>query len=96
LWRLRAAARTLILPYEEEHVMAVLRVLSINGDDSYEYDPDVPDARLMEARAVFDAKVKTGHYLAFVPDASRRGGTQIRRFDPGAREIIVQPAIVGG
>jgi hypothetical protein len=75
--------------------MAVLRVLSIKGDDSYEYDPDVPDARLDEARKVFEAKVGRG-YLAFVPDASNRSGTHVRRFDPGAREIILQPAIVGG
>jgi hypothetical protein len=75
--------------------MAVLRVLSVKGDDSYEYDPDAPDARLEEARSVFEAKVGKG-FLAFVPDASKRGGTQIRHFDPAAKEIILQPALVGG
>jgi hypothetical protein len=75
--------------------MAVLRVLTHQGDHSIEYEPDVDDARLDQARALFDAKVGKG-YLAFVPDESRTGGTQIRRFDPGAREIILQPAISGG
>jgi hypothetical protein len=75
--------------------MAVLRVLSASGDDSYEYDPGAPDARLDEARSVFEARVGKG-YLAFVPDETRRGGTQIRRFDPRAKEIILQPALVGG
>ena len=75
--------------------MAVLRVLSVSGDDSYEYDPDAPDARLEEARSVFEARVGKG-YLAFVPDETRRGGTQLRRFDPRANEIILQPALVGG
>ncbi len=75
--------------------MAVLRVLNSQGDDSLEYDPAVQDERLKRARAVFDAKVGKG-YLAFVPDESRTGGTQIRRFDEGGREIILQPAISGG
>jgi hypothetical protein len=75
--------------------MAILRVLSMNGDDSYEYDPAVDDARLDEARKVFEAKVGKG-YLAFVPDETKTGGTQIRRFDAKAPEIILQPQIVGG
>jgi hypothetical protein len=75
--------------------MAVLRVLNSQGDDSLEYDPMVHDERLKRARAVFDAKVGKG-YMAFVPDESKTGGTQIRRFDEGAREIILQPAISGG
>jgi hypothetical protein len=76
--------------------MAVLRVLSVNGDDSYEYDPAVADGRLDEARSVFEAKVGRGGYLAFVPDESKKGGTHIRRFDPRASEIILQPQIIGG
>lgn len=75
--------------------MAVLRVLTHQGDQSIEYEPDVGDGRLDKARALFEAKVGKG-YLAFVPDESRAGGTQIRRFDPRAREIILQPAISGG
>ncbi len=75
--------------------MAVLRVLNVRGDDAIEYDPAVEDERLAAARARFDAAVGKG-FLAFVPDESRTGGTQIRRFDPGAREIILQPAITGG
>ena len=75
--------------------MALLRVLTHQGDESIEYEPQVDDARLRRARSLFDAKVGKG-YLAFVPDEARTGGTQIRRFDPGAREIILQPAISGG
>lgn len=75
--------------------MAILRVLNAQGDDSVEYDPAVQDERLKRARALFDAKVGKGH-LAFVPDESRTGGTQIRRFDERAKEIILQPAISGG
>ncbi len=75
--------------------MAVLRVLTREGDDAVEYDPALDDGRLTKARALFEAKLGEG-YLAFVPDESRTGGTQIRRFDPGAREIILQPAISGG
>jgi hypothetical protein len=75
--------------------MAVVRVLSVRGDDSFEYDPTVEDERLDKARAVFHAKLGKG-YLAFVPDEAKRGGTQIRHFDPTATEIILQPAIAGG
>ena len=75
--------------------MAVLRVLTHQGDQSLEYDVDVDDGRLGRARALFDAKVGKG-YLAFVPDETRTSGTQIRRFDPRASEIILQPAISGG
>jgi hypothetical protein len=56
----------------------------------------VEDERLLRARRVFDAKIERG-YLAFVPDGARaRSGTHIRRFDPSAPEIILQPPIVGG
>jgi hypothetical protein len=75
--------------------MAVLRVLTQDGDEAIEYDPAVADARLGKARSLFEARVGKG-YLAFVPDESRAGGTQIRRFDPSAHEIILQPAISGG
>ncbi len=75
--------------------MAILRVLSSRGDDSVEYDPSVEDERVEKARALFNARVGKG-YLAFVPDESKTGGTQIRRFDRHAKEIILQPAISGG
>ncbi len=76
--------------------MAVLRILNIRGDDSIEYDPALDDERLKRARAEFDSKVGKG-YLAFVPDDGKTGGgTQIRRFDRKANEIILQPAISGG
>jgi hypothetical protein len=75
--------------------MALLRVLTHHGDESIEYDPASDDERLEKARSLFDARVGKG-YLAFVPDESRTGGTQIRRFDPRAHEIILQPAISGG
>jgi hypothetical protein len=74
--------------------MAVVRVLSVRGDDAFEYDPAVEDERLRKARAVFQAKVGKG-YLAFVRD-TKSSGTQIRHFDPTASEIILQPALVGG
>jgi acyl-homoserine lactone acylase PvdQ len=44
-------------------------------------------------RALFEAKVGKG-WMAYAPDAD--GGTQIRRFDPRADEIVLQPAIAGG
>ncbi len=75
--------------------MAVVRVLSVRGDDSQEYDPSVEDERMQKARALFQAKVGKG-YFAFVPDDAGTGGTQIRAFDPRVREIILQPAISGG
>jgi hypothetical protein len=73
--------------------MAVLRVLNANGDDRVDWDPDVPDERTARARALFEAKVGKG-WMAYAPDAD--GGTQIRRFDPRADEIVLQPAIAGG
>jgi hypothetical protein len=73
--------------------MAVLRVLNANGDDRVEWDPDVLDERTARARALFEAKVGKG-WMAYAPDAG--GGTQIRRFDPRADEIVLQPAIAGG
>lgn len=76
--------------------MAVLRVLSHHGDESFEYDGGVEDARLERARRTFAAKIARG-YLAFVPDGRRsRSGTQIRRFDRSAPEILLQPPLVGG
>jgi hypothetical protein len=75
--------------------MAVLRILNIRGDDSIEYDPALEDERLLRARETFEAKVGKG-YLAFVPGDGVGDGTQIRRFDRKAQEIILQPAISGG
>ncbi len=74
--------------------MAVLRVLNANGDDRVDFDPDVQDERLARARALFEAKVGKG-WMAYAPDGTG-GGTQIRRFDPKAKEIVLQPAIAGG
>jgi hypothetical protein len=73
--------------------MAVLRVLNANGDDRVEWDPDVLDGRAARARALFEAKVGKG-WMAYAPDLE--GGTQLRRFDPRADEIVLQPAIAGG
>jgi hypothetical protein len=74
--------------------MAVLRVLNVNGDDRVEWDPEVVDDRMRRARALFDAKLRSG-WFAF--DADRAGGgTQIRTFDPKADEIVLQPPIAGG
>lgn len=75
--------------------MAVLRILNIRGDDSIEYDPALDDARMRKARETFESKVGKG-YLAFVPGDGLGDGTQIRRFDRKAKEIILQPAISGG
>ncbi len=76
--------------------MAVLRVLSMAGDESFEYEPEVDDERLHRARRVFDETLRRG-WMAFVPGAPpARRGAQLRRFDPSAREIILQPPLVGG
>jgi len=76
--------------------MAVIRVLSVAGDESFEYEPEVLDERLRVAREVCESKLRKG-YLAFVPDEGPGGtSTQIRRFDPLASEIILQPPICGG
>ncbi len=74
--------------------MAVLRVLNASGDDRVDWDPDVADERVARARALFEAKVGRG-WLAYAPDGSG-SGTQLRRFDPKAEEIVLQPAIAGG
>lgn len=74
--------------------MAMLRVLNANGDDRIDFDPDVQDERLARAQALFDAKVGRG-WMAYAPDGTG-GGTQLRRFDPKAKEIVLQPAIAGG
>jgi hypothetical protein len=74
--------------------MAVLRVLNANGDDRVEWDPRVADDRAARARALFEAKVGKG-WMAYAPEAEG-GGTQLRRFDPLAEEIVLQPAIAGG
>lgn len=75
--------------------MAMLRVLSSRGDDGLEYDPAIEDERLRRARAAFDAKLREG-YLAFVPDDTGTGAAHIRRFDPRAKGIILQPPLAGG
>lgn len=74
--------------------MPVIRVLGTSGDESVDYEPGVEDERLQRARSLFDRKLGSG-YLAFVPDGAR-GGTQVRRFDPSAPEIILQPPLQGG
>lgn len=74
--------------------MGVLRVLNANGDDRVDWDPEVADERFARARAMFEEKVGKG-WLAYAPDADG-GGTQLRRFDPSAEEIVLQPAIAGG
>ena len=78
----------------KEKDMAVLRVLNANGDDRVSFDPDVQDERLARAKALFEAKVGKG-WMAYAPDGAG-GGTQLRRFDPQVREIVLQPAIAGG
>jgi hypothetical protein len=75
--------------------MAILRVMSIRGDDGHEYDPGVDDERLARAKAVFEANLKRG-FLAFVPDDRGTGATQVRQFDRRAKEIILQPPLAGG
>jgi len=75
--------------------MAVLVILNASGDARVEFDPEVADERLDRARRTFEARVGKG-WLAYVPGEGGRGGTQIRRFDPKAREILLQPAIAGG
>jgi hypothetical protein len=75
-------------------MMAVLRVLNANGDDRVEWDPGVTDERMRRARALFQEKVGHG-WLAYVPDGEG-SATQVRRFDPKADEIVLQPAIAGG
>jgi hypothetical protein len=74
--------------------MAVLRILNANGDDRVDFDPEIADERLDRARALFEAKVGKG-WMAYAPDGTG-GGTQVRRFDPKQREIVLQPAIAGG
>ncbi len=74
--------------------MAAVVLLNASGDERIDFDADVQDERQIRARALFDEKVGRG-YFAYVPD-DQGGGTQIRRFDPRAREIILQPAIAGG
>jgi hypothetical protein len=75
--------------------MAILRVMSIRGDDGHEYDPEVDDERLARAKAVFETNLKRG-YLAFVPDDRGTGATHVRQFDRKAKEIILQPPLAGG
>ena len=74
--------------------MAVLRVLSVNGDDRVEWDPGVTDERMARARALFEAKARSG-WLAYSADADGTS-TQVRTFDPRADEIVMQPPIAGG
>jgi hypothetical protein len=74
--------------------MAVLRVLSVNGDDRVEWDPGVTDERMARARALFEAKSRTG-WFAYSTDADGES-TQVRTFDPRADEIVLQPPIAGG
>jgi hypothetical protein len=81
------------LHVEEVH-MAVLRVLSVNGDDRVEWDAAVSDERMARARALFEAKLQSG-WLAYQPE-SEGAATQVRTFDPKADEIVLQPPIAGG
>ncbi len=74
--------------------MAVLRVLDASGDSRVEWDPDVADERFARARELFEAKVGNG-WMAYAPEGEG-GGTQLQKFDPRAKEIVLQPAIAGG
>lgn len=74
--------------------MAVLRVLNRYGDERVEWDPAIADDRMRRARLLFEEKLKSG-WLAY--EADRDGtGTQVRRFDREAEEIVLQPPIAGG
>jgi hypothetical protein len=74
--------------------MAVLRMLNVNGDERVEWDPAVADDRMRRARLLFEVKLRSGW---FAYQTERDGtGTQVKRFDRQADEIVLQPPIAGG
>lgn len=74
--------------------MGVLRILGPSGDVTVTWDPAVePDVD--EVRRRFDEIVSEG-YMVFELDPATREGTQVRTFDPSARELRAFRPMVGG
>jgi hypothetical protein len=74
--------------------MGVLRILGPSGDTRVAWDPtDVDD--VADVRQRFDEIVREG-YLVFELDEQTKEGTQVRTFDPAARELRAFRPLAGG
>lgn len=74
--------------------MGVLRILGPYGDVTVGWDPTV-DEEVDEVRRRFNEIVEQG-YLVFELDPQTKDGTQVRTFDPEARELRAFRPMVGG
>ena len=73
---------------------SVLKIHSIRGDDEFEWDPAVDDARLRRAKEEF-ASARQRQFFAYEREAN--GDTRvIDAFDPRAREILMAVPLLGG
>jgi hypothetical protein len=74
--------------------MGVLRILGPSGDTRLEWSATDADSAI-EVRRRFDEIVRDG-YLVFELDDATREGTQVRSFDPAARELRAFRPLAGG
>jgi hypothetical protein len=76
------------------HMMSVLKIHSIHGDDEFSWDPSADDHRLWRAKQEFERARKR---QLFAYSRLENGDTQvIDDFDPRAREILMTTPLSGG
>jgi hypothetical protein len=77
--------------------MGKIYVLGREGHTLVEWQvqPVEGDARLLEAEALFGAKLASG-YAAFQVDGGLDTAEKIETFQPEAQRIILVPPLVGG
>lgn len=74
--------------------MGVLRILGPSGDTRVAWDPADVDG-VEDVRRRFDEIIREG-YLVFELDPHTKEGTQVRSFEPSARELRAFRPLAGG
>lgn len=74
--------------------MGVLRILGPSGDTRVAWDAADVD-EVSDVRRRFDEIIQEG-YLVFELDEDTKEGTQVRTFDPNARELRAFRPLAGG
>ncbi len=74
--------------------MGVLRILGPSGDTRVTWDSTDLD-EVADVRRRFDEIIRQG-YLVFELDSRTMQGTQVRRFNPRARELRAFRPLAGG
>lgn len=75
--------------------MGAMRILGRVGDWKHEWDPD-NNKEVEQMRKTFDHNVNDKKFKAFRLDEKGKRGTQMKRFDPDAKRIVLVPPMAGG